>query len=83
MRQKSDKELNWVSIVQGNPTQILIEPFGIPVGDYKLILESFDENGLQKSPLQEDLVTLHIQLGCSTDANTLANLENALLAKPI
>ena len=70
MRQKPGTELSWVTIVQGNPTEIRIEPVDIPEGDYDLILQSFDENGSAKSTLKEDFVTLHVQ-SCKMEESSL------------
>ena len=60
MRQKSTNELSWVTIVQGSPTQIQIEPLDIPEGYYELILESFDDTGTQKATLKEDSVLVQV-----------------------
>ena len=34
MRQQSGKELSWVTIVQGNPTQVQITPPEVPAKEY-------------------------------------------------
>ena len=61
MRQQSGKKLSWVTILQGSPTKISVLPLDIPLGDYELILESFDESSALKSTLQEDIIILRVQ----------------------
>ena len=83
MRQKEGKEISWVTIEQGNPTQIKIEPLNVPEGDYELILESFDENSFEKQTLQEDIIIIKNVVGCEIEETVFEELQNALFAKPI
>ena len=44
LKQRKGQELDWISISQGNPTQLNIQAVGIQAGDYNLILESYNED---------------------------------------
>ena len=44
LKQRQGQELDWISISQGNPTQLNIKAAGIPAGDYNLTLESYNED---------------------------------------
>ena len=46
--------------MQDDPTEIQIAPLDIPVGEYMLILQSYDDNGSQKLTLKEDLITIQV-----------------------
>ena len=46
--------------MQNDPSEVQIAPFGVLVGDYDLILQSFDDNGSLKSTLKEDTITLRV-----------------------
>ena len=56
-------ELSWVTILQGEPTQIQLDPSeDIAAGDYTLILQSFDDNGSKKTTLKEEIITIGVVL---------------------
>ena len=45
LRQKTGFQLPWVTFTQSNPTTMHIKPVEVQLGDYEVILESFDSNG--------------------------------------
>ena len=49
-----------MTITQGNPTRLLIDPEELPPSTHQLILESFDQNGGIFSILKEDIITINV-----------------------
>ena len=61
LRQKKGSEIAWVSITQGDPFLVEIAPDEtIAYGEYKLILESYDDNGTVKSALKSDIIIITV-----------------------
>ena len=61
LRQKKGSEQSWVSINQGDPFLVEIAPNEYTAfGEYKIILESYDDNGTVKSALKTDIITVTV-----------------------
>ena len=60
MRQNPSQKLDWVSIFQGNPTEVRIQPAGLFSGEFLLILESYDSAGGVYSTLKTDQIQLKV-----------------------
>ena len=61
MRQRSGSEQAWVTITQGSPTVVSFTPTNtLAVGQYSVILESYDNNGGVFSTLKSDTVTVNV-----------------------
>ena len=62
-----------MTILQGSPTQVQITPTeDVSAGDYELVLQSFDNNGLKKTILRQDVIKL--RLVCLTEQTTIEAL---------
>ena len=60
VKQQDDSELSWVTLRQGDPTEVQLSFDGLSPGDYLLNLQSFDNNSVQKSILKTDTITIKV-----------------------
>ena len=63
VRQQSGSELDWVTTFQNlDRTDVFIDATGVPEGQYRLILESYDTISADPEAIMTDIVTITVHI---------------------